>query len=144
VRDDIGDGSTRLESRIIVIALQVTANTDYVVSPTVTLSTLKKAKAYAKHPTVFIKTTSGENADFKTHIPSVEDYGVIGNALNEERKTTAAVAKQETERNKTQIKSSQTQTTGNTAEKMLHHWWNEADEKTKRAFADFVNKKTPK
>ena len=140
VRDDIGDGSTRLESLVIIITLQVEANTDYLVSPSVKLTTFKKANAYANHPTIFIKTTSGDSADFKIHLPSVEDYGVIGNALNKERKTTATVALQGTQKNTTLASDSPAKTTDNTAEKMLHHWWNEADDKTKRAFTDFVNK----
>ncbi|HIP76559.1 MAG TPA: DUF2057 domain-containing protein [Psychromonas hadalis] len=138
VRHDIGDGATRLESLAMIISLQVEENKKYRVSAAVSLSSLKKATAYANHPTITITDTSGKSADFSVHLPSVEDYGLIGNAIHKEDKITATIAQQGT------LKVSKTTTNKSTTTEMLHHWWDQADKKTQQEFIEFAKKNAKK
>lgn len=133
VRNDVGDGSTRISSQSIIVTLLVDENKAYQLSPKTKITSLKKAKAFAKNPEIKIENKKGELATFSTLLPKYEDYGVIGNALKEEDKTLMTVSTAATA-----ITTSSVENKDNTAEKMLHHWWDQADSETKKRFIKFT------
>ncbi|WP_019616964.1 YccT family protein [Psychromonas ossibalaenae] len=133
VRDDVGNGSTRVKSSPVIISLQVTAGDEYLLSPAEKISSLTKAKAFAKSPEVMITDQHGVSASYSQKLSVEVDHGVIGNIIDKHDNEVKGRALKET----STLTGKQ-----NIAEEKLHHWWNEADETTRKQFADWAIKQT--
>ena len=136
VRNDVGDGSTRVSSHPMIITINVLEDKAYKLSPKTKITSLKKAKIFSGYPEINIETEKGETPIFSVNRPQIEDYGVIGNAVKKEEKAIVAVSLAETKKQQGEPE--------NTAEKMLHHWWDQADSETKKRFIKFTKNESKK
>ncbi len=131
VRDDVGNGSTRVKSSPVIVSLQVTAGGEYLLSSAEKISSLTKAKAFAKSPEVKVTDQHGKLASYSQKVSTEVDRGVIGNMID----------KHDSEMKGRALKETSTLTAKqNIAEEKLHHWWNEADQETTKQFADWAIK----
>ncbi|WP_028863557.1 YccT family protein [Psychromonas aquimarina] len=131
VRDDVGNGFTPVKSSPIIVSLQVTTGGQYQLSSAEKITSLSKAKAFAKSPEVKVTDQHGKLASYSQKLSVEVDRGVIGNMIDKHDSEVKGRALKET-----------SALTGkpNTAEEKLYYWWNEADDETRKQFADWANK----
>ena len=133
LRDDIGDGSTRVSSDPIIIALQVIDQTDYQLSTSETIIRVAQGKAFVKNPDIKIIDTDGKQATFSVQIVDSNNKGVLGNMLKNQEDYSSALALQGTEISPLALE-------GEMPKQMLHHWWQQADLATQKEFAQWATK----
>jgi uncharacterized protein YccT (UPF0319 family) len=135
VKNDQGRESTRVSSQKFIVTLKVKKNESYWLEANSKLNSLKKAKKFARYPEVKIETKKGKAADFSVSLAKKQDHGLLGNLFYKEEALTTASANAIP---KTTPMSKNTQDKSNMAGKMLHHWWQQADKKTRTKFIEFA------
>lgn len=134
LRDDIGNGSTIVTSQPIIISLLAQENQDYQLSSAYKIQSVSAAKAFVKDPQIHVKNSQGELARYTTYLPKTDDRGVLGNILKKKESSLQTLAVLETTAEKADDGKE------NISEKMLHHWWEQADTKTQKQFISWALK----
>jgi len=134
LRDDIGNGSTIVTSQPIIISLLAKEGQDYQLSSAYKIQSVSAAKAFIKDPQIHVKNAQGELASYTMHLAKMDDRGVLGNIIKKKENNQQTVALLET--------TVKTDNGGkeNISEKMLHHWWEQADAKTQKQFLSWAIK----
>ena len=135
VRNDIGNGSTRVASAPLIISLLAQENEHYQLLSVSKIKRLSDAEAFIKDPQIKVQNAQGELASYTMHLAKTGDQGILGNLINNKENTTKTVALLET------IDKSDRDKKANNAQKMLHHWWSKADLETQKQFASWAIKK---
>ena len=134
VRNDEGNESTMVSSQAFVVTLKVKKNETYWLSSNIKLDSLKKARKFARHPRVKIETKKGKPADFYVSFAKKQDHGRLGDLYYKEDPLTASEMGTTTKSPKS-IKSQKSM-----VDKMLHHWWQQADKETRKKFLAFAKR----
>ncbi len=134
VRDEIGNGSTRVTSEPIIISLLAQQGQNYQISSAYKIKSVSDAQAFIKDPQIHVKNEQGELASFTMHQAKMDDRGVLGNMIKKKEKNLQTVALLET--------TAKTDNDGkeNIPDKMLHHWWEQADPQTQKQFVSWAIK----
>ncbi|MFT6984228.1 MAG: hypothetical protein ACJAT7_000014 [Psychromonas sp.] len=133
VRDDIGNGSTRVISEPIIISLVAEEGENYQISSRYKIKSLSDAKAFIKDPQINVKNEQGDLASYTMHQAKIDSRGVLGNMIKKKEDNLQTIALLETA-----IKRDDDKET--TPQKMLHHWWEQADAETQKEFISWAVK----
>ena len=134
VRNDLGNGSTRVASAPLIISLLAQENEHYQLLSVSKIKRLSDAEAFIKDPQIKVQNAQGELASYTMHLAKTGDQGILGNLINNKENTTKTVALLET------IDKSDRAKNENNAQKMLHHWWDKADLETQKQFVSWAIK----
>lgn len=134
LRDDIGNGSTIVTSPPIIISLLVKEGQDYQLSSAYKIKSVSAAKAFIKDPQIHVKNAQGELASSTLYLVKTDDRGVLGNIIKKKENNRQTVAVLET------LSEKGREGKENRPEKMLHHWWGQADAETQKQFLSWAIK----
>lgn len=143
VDDPFSDSQSFIKSAPFIISLDATKSGEYKLEPK-SGSIIKKPNNFAQNPEVVITSLNNVPVNFQIEHTEIEESGFISKLFNKSESSTnpkqvateyTSLAKSPDNTNTNHhINHKQNTKNENMTSQMLHHWWQQADEQTRKEF----------